>query len=180
MLVPKDDILRHKILAILLKDAIESNEQVITVEQSAITTVELAKQLNVSPEKIRQVTSLMQKDGIVKYDDFGKGECLYTWEHSATALYEKTYLRNGRKRINDSLYDVVKWVLPIALIVVAIATTYINVQLNKDRLKIQPQIDSLKQELNTLKYQESKESRNAKYHDSLSCIGKIISDSSKK
>ena len=94
------------------------------------------------------------------------GKCLFPWNNAATSYYEKKYLIAGRKYFNDSIYDVVKWLLPIAIITVSLFTTFTNIQLSKDKLNMQQQIDKIKQELSNQKVLERIAPQTKIYHDS--------------
>lgn len=170
MFVPKDDKLRHSILKELLDKAESVNGAKVYADDTSITTIELAKKLNITVEKLHQVTSILLKDGVIEYNNFGNGECLFAWEHSGTAYYEKKYLRQGKKRVNDEISDVTKWVLPIVAIITSIITTFVNLSLSKDKLNMQQEITGLRikvDSLSTLKDTVSPKQKN------------VISDSAK-
>ncbi len=102
LFVPKNDRLRHKILGILLKlskEAEKENNNYINVQESNITTKKLAKILKITEQQVRDITSPMQREQEIRYDDFGEGECLYAWKDCNAVYHEKKYLNLGRDRV---------------------------------------------------------------------------------
>jgi hypothetical protein len=151
MFVPKDDKLRYKILSVLVTPIESLSEKYFQESKFAITTEDLAKRLNTIPVKIRRVTSIMQGCKEVRFDDFGNGECLVFGENSYPAYADEKYLKEGRKRINDNIYDIVKWLMPLTLCSIAVCSliyTITETRRNKQRIEL------MQQELDTLKYQK--------------------------
>ncbi len=152
MYIPKSYRLKHELLGLLLdSELIRNNQRTVKAEEIAVTIKDLAIKLKVSNEQFKYVTPELIRAEEIKCDDFGKGICLFPWNNASTSYYERKYLILGKKYFNDTIYDVVKWVLPIAIIIVSIFTTCTNIQLNKDRSSTQQQIKQVKQELDSLK-----------------------------
>ena len=148
MYIPKRFKQKHLLLGILLdNEFVRNNQRTIMAESISITIKDLALRLNVTDEEFQYITPELIRAEEIKCDDFGEGICVFPWNNAATSYYEMKYHIAGRKYFNDSVYDVVKWLLPIAIIVVSIFTTCTNIQLSKDRLYMQRQIDKIKQEM---------------------------------
>lgn len=151
MFVPNDDKLRHKILAAITHHLENSEERQFKLKDVAITTDDLAKKLKTTPIRIRSVTSKMQAIKEVEFDDFGKGEALVLSDNSYPAYADKKYLKEGRKRVNDNIYDIVKWLMPLTLCSIAVYSliyTITETKRNKQR------IEQMQKAIDILKYQK--------------------------
>ena len=183
MIVRKKYKLRHQLLGILLQKFDSFSEPNATrklsvkAEDTAILIEDLAKQLNISIDELKTITPPLVRAEEIQVNDFGKGICVYPWNDAQTAYDERKYIEIGRKKFNDDIYDVVKWVLPIALIIVAIFTTCTNIQLNKDKSNMQPQIEQINRQITTLEQSVDSLHRTKIGHDSVSFQKKKASDS---
>lgn len=141
---------RHKILSMLYTQFIKyHNKKGLPL---GVDFKEITNELKCTGNDLHIITaSLFDNDEVGLYSTLGV-EGIYLKPKGISAFSDKKHLKEPIKLRNDSIYDVVKWMLPIALIIVSITTTLINIQLNRDREKTQQQIKQITLELNNLRH----------------------------
>lgn len=186
MYVRKKYRLRHELLGVLLRkhdsyckeNSITSHK--VSAEYVSILLPDLAKELNISVEELKSITPPLVRADEIEVRDFGNGVAVFAWNDSQTAYDEKKYLEIGRKKFNDDIYDVVKWLMPLALMFITIYTIVKNQGIAEDSKENTKRIEQIDKRLTTLEQSDSTEHRTKKGHDSVSSGKMIVSDSVKK
>jgi hypothetical protein len=151
MFVPKKDRIRHNILIALNT---KTNGQAYHVENISgawlMSIPELLNKANISDKEYRLVHSLMydRKEIIITTKD--NAEYIQIAQKGMTALNEKSYISDGIKKVNDSIYDTAKWMLPILLVFISLYTMVKNRQLTEDIQRTKQEIQQIQKGLDTL------------------------------
>lgn len=165
MFVPENYRLRHRVLEILIAKADSFGRAAVTEREVAVPLSELASQLKVDTKQLYKVLSPLIEDKTINVQDFGKGKVAHIKEHYDLAYYGEKHLTAGRKMVNESIYDVSKWAVPIVLVCMAF---YSNYTATRDRRQSAAQIQRLQAEIAALKALPNPPTPIVIYPDSLS------------
>ncbi len=155
MFVPKEDRHKHKILEILLakKAELRGKKNPIPCQDISIHVNEIGKQLNIKPQRVRELESTLVLSQEALYcKATGQTGFLCAWEKGFVAFSERKYLKQGRayrlSEIKDNLYIIVSTIAIISAI--GSLTLYINNIRNIER-----EVFQLRKEVKEMKNQQS-------------------------
>lgn len=144
--------LRHKLLGILLDETLKhKDKKLISIEERAIPLDRVCTLLGISYKKLKKVTPQLIFDKYIIFGLVNGKECLYSGDNIAYAHDSEKYLVEGRKKINDNIYDVVKWIVPICLLTITLHTSIKNYQISQEIKQIK---DSMQQQENRIQRTE--------------------------
>lgn len=150
LFVPKNDILRHRILKIISEAAISKPRQYVTEEEIAVPLSIIAKQLNETEEKIQHAAlGLANNEADFRYYS-GKLH-LAASEETLNVYSTNKYLRQGRTHVLTRIKDylgITTAIIAIVTSIIALVTAFISLTNNQSR------IEALEKEVHQLKSQD--------------------------
>jgi hypothetical protein len=146
MWLPKDSKLQHRILKIVLDKADSLGQSNVKADKVAITLKGLAKHLKITEERLKEVIAPLVRAEEIQLNDYGNGKCVYAWNNTSIAYYEKKYLQSGKETSKRELEFIFKWIAPISLILGIFNSVQSCNKTKSDKEKIQV----LQQKLNAL------------------------------
>jgi hypothetical protein len=72
------------------------------------------------------------------------------------AVIEKRWMVAGRKKLYDGIYDLIKWIAPVCLLIITIFTTVRNVKLLNDNSNNKEEIEKLRIQLKAIEKSQNK------------------------
>jgi len=168
MFISKNDKLRHRILLALNT---KTNGQKFGRQRPDwyMSVSELCQTAQITDAEYRLVNSLLYDRKEIGIQSINGIENVIIEQAGLTSVNEKSYLKEGRKKVMDSLYDVIKWTVPLTLAFIAI---YSTVNSSLQSIKNKESIDKLQAELNLIKSQVRNERQPRIFSDSLSAKSK--------
>jgi hypothetical protein len=164
MVVSKNDKLRHRILVALNTKTDGQAYGEYLHSKWLMSVADLCDVANITDADYRRVISLMFDRDEIMIAPVNKVEQVRLKQAGLTALNEKAYLREGRKKTNESIYDVSKWLVPAAL---AFVTIYTAINSNLEGRRTREKIEKLQSEVNSLRAAPIPVTQPRIYHDSL-------------
>jgi len=145
---------RHRILGALQKkmnesyrpDAIDSNE-------FELSWNELAEASGLSDKQIQEQIDFLILAEEVKDNEVNFNSCYMIRRKGTTSFYDRKYLDIGRKEFKDNLYDVLKLLSGVVLLLIAVISFARNILVTE---KNNREIEQLKNDVSVLKSQIAK------------------------
>jgi hypothetical protein len=135
---------QHKLLKLLYNKYQSSDHSINKIADVDFTTI--YKQLGCTESQYLLISPKLISEEEVDYS----GNGLFITAKGIISYSEKKYLKENRKIKNEYLYDVVKWLIPVMLFIIAVGTTYVNMRLANNTNNNQEQLMTMQQKLDSL------------------------------
>jgi len=145
---------RHRILGALQKKMNESyRSDVIDSSEFELSWNELAENSGLSDKQIQEQIDFLLLAEEINDNEVNFNSCYMIRQKGTTSFHDKKYLNTGRKEFKDDLYDVLKLLSGVVLLLIAVIGFARNILVTE---KNNSEIEQLKKEVLALKSQITK------------------------
>jgi hypothetical protein len=130
MIIPERFFLRHQILKILCERFTETekfSDLDFDISFFNVTTQTISEKLNLSVQRIHELSSKMVKEEEVEFDTYKNEEVMRAKHNGIVAVIDRKYLLGGRDFIIDSFLKYLAIISGIILLIISVLTFILNI-----------------------------------------------------
>ena len=147
IIIRKKHRVRHKILKTLQNHYLSTWGPYLEEQDIALSLSKLVDLSKLSENDVYEQLSYLKVEKEINYLEINHSSFYIISEAGKVALYDKKHLYNGRKMLYDEVYDIVKNISAICLLIIAVTTFISNMVETKNNSK---EIKILKNEIEAL------------------------------
>jgi cell division protein FtsL len=147
ILTPKEDLLRHQILAFAFQKAYGSPKRTLYEKDIAVPLKEIAGELNKPIDSVHYAGLSLQENE-VKFGEFNEEICVIADKDTFSAYTSKKYLHQGKQKRISQIKDILSITVAVIAIASAIYTAFATTKKNEvSRMEL----EELKKEIKAIK-----------------------------
>ncbi|MDR6461907.1 hypothetical protein [Chryseobacterium sediminis] len=128
----------HKILKYLYDEWNENNQQ-----ETVIGSIKIATKTNIPIAEIHELQHILINKGEVTFSGNDGQSMLSIQQNGIAAVVDRKYIKEGRKKLWDGIFDWARIILPLGAIVVSIIAILVNMYSSKKLSELDNRVKKL-------------------------------------